>query len=112
MGTPHLHNCEYQELRVCSFPLLAGETIKSGKAHALAWQGTLGACASSTLNVGTTARCIKKASVTAPFKAPSTNGETESGGDNNLTNVLCTLPRESHNYGIQAPSPLNKGKLE
>lgn len=88
------------------------EKTESGKARALTWQGTLGAHARSTLNVYTTAQCIKKASVTALFKAPSTDGETESGGDNNLTNVLCTPSRESHNYGSQALSPLNKGKLE
>lgn len=54
----HTHNCEYQELRVCSFPPLAGENIKSGKAHVLAWQGTLGTQANSTLNIYTPARCI------------------------------------------------------
>lgn len=89
-----------------------GENIKNGKARAFAWQGTLGVHASSTLDLCTAAQCIKKAPVVTHFEEPSTDGETESGGGNNLTHVLCALPRESHNYRTQAPSALNKGKME
>lgn len=94
-------------LEFALFLRLLEKNIKSGKARVLAWQGTLGAHATSSLKVGTAARCIKKAPGTALFKAPSTDGETESGG-NNLTNVLCTSP----GGGILALSPLNKGKIE
>lgn len=100
MGTPH--SCESREQSLLfSFAQMGGgvgrdrdrqgrrdrENIKNGKAHVLAGQWTLGVHDSPTLDFALQLHVFKKkkAPVITPCKAPSTD-------------VLPTLPRDSHNF--------------